>query len=478
MAEDLLVNLALLAESHPDEAVALVEGNRRLSYGEVRDAASRWRSDLSRQGVVPGHRVALVSRNSADFVAAYLGILGTGAVAVPLNPASPEPELARETAAVDPVLVLREDDLAELPAPAGEPAPVVERDLDDPAVLLFTSGTAGFPKPAVLTHGSLLANLRQIQSHPGRRVTAEDVGVALLPFFHVFGLNVVLNLSLMVGGRLVLADGVEAGLDAVAEHAVSLVAGVPALFDAWARLAGPGSDALGTVRMAISGAAPLGPEVAVRFRDSFGIPLWQGYGLTEASPVVTSPLMEAEPVLGSVGIPLPGVEVRLADPSGEPARVGDPGEVWVRGPNVFKGYWQDPEATASVFEDGWLRTGDVAVADGQGSLFLVDRAKDLVIVSGFNVYPQEVESTIATVDGVSEVAVVGASRHGREVVVAYVVAAPEAKLVEGDVIGACRAQLAAYKCPAEVIFVDSLPRSFSGEVLRRELARRASSEAG
>jgi long-chain acyl-CoA synthetase len=246
------------------------------------------------------------------------------------------------------------------------------------------------------------------------------------------------------------------------------------MWAAWAELASADPKAMAGVRLAVSGAAPLPVEVRRAVRERFGIELAEGYGLTEASPAVTSGLGHDAPD-GSIGVPLPGVEIRLIDPSGEDALVGDPGEVWVRGPNVFAGYWDDPEATAAALtEDGWLRTGDVAVVDDDGFLSLVDRAKDVIIVSGFNVYPAEVEGVLVTHPGVEAAAVVGIPHpHSGEAVKAYVVPAPGAHLEEDALVDHVARQLARYKCPTTIDFVDELPYGETGKVLRRALRARS-----
>jgi long-chain acyl-CoA synthetase len=243
------------------------------------------------------------------------------------------------------------------------------------------------------------------------------------------------------------------------------------MYAAWAALHEGGREAMSTVRMAVSGAAPLSPEVAVAFEQRYGVELQEGYGLTEASPVVTSSVVAGRVTGGSVGVPVPGVEVRLVDEDGQDALLGDAGELWVRGPNVFEGYWQDPEATAAALTpDHWLRTGDVAVAGDDGELYLVDRMKDLIIVSGFNVYPQEVEEALLAHPAVAEAAVVGLEHsYSGETVKAYVVLAPGAAATEAELIEHCARRLARYKCPAEISFEPSLPRNLSGKLLRREL---------
>ncbi len=355
---------------------------------------------------------------------------------------------------------------------AGEPAPVVERGDDDLAVLIFTSGTAGAPKAAMLTHGNLLANLQQCQDHPGRAQVADDVAFGVLPFFHIFGLNVVLGLSLTAGATTLAIERFDpqSALDAVTNHGVTVISGAPTMWSAWATLPGAPAEAFARVRLATSGAARLDPDVRSAMRTRFGLELTEGYGLTEAAPVVCSGHGLDAPD-GSIGVPLPGLLVRLVDPDGQDALIGDAGELWVQGPNVFTGYWEDPEATAAALTpDGWLRTGDIAVVDDDGFLFLVDRAKDLIIVSGFNVYPAEVEEVIAAHPAVEQVAVIGVPHpHSGEAVKAYVVVAPGASVEEDDVIAHSEAHLARYKCPQKVMFVDEIPVSATGKVLRKLL---------
>jgi len=485
------VNLAALIDAHPDDAAALRTADGVVTYGQLRQSVAAARGVLAAKGIGPGDRVALVAENDPLFVIGYLATLGLGAVAVPLNPTSPAAELEREVdavgakavvvgsgagrAAVDgllasrPALALVDDLAADAP-----PAPQLDTADDDLAVLIFTAGTAGSPKAAMLSHGNLLSNLRQVQQHPGRAVVPGDVSLGILPLFHIFGLNVVLGLMLMVGGSVALDARFEPRrtLALIRDQRVTLVAGAPPMYNAWANL--PDDDAPGdsfaSVRLATSGAAPLPDEVAAAFTRRFGIPVHQGYGLTEASPVVTSSLIDEPPRPGSIGVPLPGVEVRLIDEEGEDALVGDDGEIWVRGANVFQGYWQDADATAAVLtSDGWLKTGDIGVADDTGHLWIVDRAKDLIIVNGFNVYPVEVEEALLQLPGVTEVAVVGVPAASGEAVKAFVVKKDGAELSEQDVTEFAAGCLARYKTPTQVSFVPQLPHGLAGKLLRREL---------
>jgi long-chain acyl-CoA synthetase len=489
-----LADLLLEPAARTPAAAALIDDRGPTTYAELRDRASRLAGLLVRDGVQPGDRVAIAGLNDDAFVTSYVAVLRSGGVAVPLNPQSTPPELRRELGAIEPRLVLcgpgAADSLTSVADESlvraigsrcedvdrEEPAGTVARDDHDIAVLLFTAGTAGAPKAAMLTHGNLASNIRQVLDHPGLALTADDVTLGALPFFHVFGLNAVLGISLAAGATTVLLDQFDAAgaVRAVRDDRVTVIAGVPAMYHAFLALddTAASSDSFASVRLAVSGAAPLGQEMFDGMRKRFDVVVHEGYGLTEASPIVTtSAIGRREPAPGSIGPPLPGIDVRLVDADGTDVLPGDPGEIWLHGPNVFPGYWRDPEATArALTPDGWLRTGDIAVMDDAGELSLVDRAKDLVIVSGFNVYPAEVEEVLLDHPDVAEAAVVGEPdpRTG-EAVVAFVVAEPGRRPDPDALLAHCTRSLARYKCPARVEVVDALPRSFAGKVLRREL---------
>ena len=497
------MNLASLIEPHPAEAVALISRGEKTTYGQLREQVAGFRGGLVNLGLEPGDRVALLCANNWYFVVAYLAALGAGLVAVPLNPSSPRRELERELAAIGArALVVgpsgREAfasvDRSATPAleyvvgPAGagagesvtfdqllgaEPTPLVDRADDDLAVLMFTSGTAGSPKAAMLTHGNLLANLDQVQASPGRAQEAGDVSFGVIPLFHIFGLNVVLGGALQAGGAVLLIERFDpsSALEAIERHRATLVSGPPTMWSALAHQPDVTADAVASVRLATSGAAKLPDEVAHKVQERLGLRLTEGYGLTETSPVVATANGLPDAPLGSIGRPIHGVEMRLVDLEGDDVLIGDEGEVWVRGPNVFHGYWNDPEATAAALTpDGWLRTGDLAVVNDDGYLFLVDRAKDLIIVSGFNVYPAEVEEVLVEYPAIDAAAVVGVAHpHSGEAVKAFVVVAPGFAVEEDDVIAWCAERLARYKCPSKVMFVDELPQNVAGKVLRRTL---------
>jgi long-chain acyl-CoA synthetase len=494
------VNVARIAEGHDPEAAALISRNRTITYGELVDSADRLRGGLAGLGITDGDRVALICGNGHPFVIAYLACVGLGAAVVPLNPTSPPAELERELAAVGAraVVVDRsaagwrdvdrtglgsiehviavdtdvlDDGVAFDDVLAAAPLPVANVAPDHVAALMFTSGTAGSPKAAMLTHGNLLANVEQAWSTT-RRVGPDDVVYGAVPLFHIFGLNVVLGFSLSVGAAVLLVQRFDpvAALESIRARGVTVIPGAPALWAAFVELEDAPPDAFATVRLALSGAAKLPVPVAERMLERFGVAIAEGYGLTEASPVVTSSA-GLPPRFGSAGKVLAGVELRLVDEDGEDALVGDVGQVWVRGPNVFAGYLDDPEATARVLTpDGWLRTGDIGVCDDDGWLYLVDRAKDLVIVSGFNVYPAEVEEVLAEHPGVAEVGVAGVHHDATgEAVVAFVVREPGSDVDETELGEHARNHLARYKCPSRIVFVDQLPRNPMGKLLRREL---------
>ena len=492
-----------MIDGHPADATALVSRGRTTTYGELRDQAGRLRGGLVRVGLERGDRFAIVCGNNWYFVVSYLAALGAGLVAVPLNPQSPAPELGRQlaevgargvmvgpsgsasVAAIDRAAVPSLDvviaahgveldgalDLDELLA--GEPEPMVERADEDLAVLLFTSGTAGAPKAAMLSHGNLLSNFRQTEQVKDAE-RSDDVILGIVPLYHILGLNGVLGLAFHAGAAVVLVERFDpvSALASITRHGATIVAGPPTMWTAWAMLDDADPEAMRSVRLAISGASKLPTATVDRVLERFGIRIHEGYGLTETAPIVATSIGTDAPI-GSVGSPVPGVQVRVVDTDGDDTLVGDTGEIWVKGPNVFQGYWKDDEATRAVLgADGWLRTGDLGAVDDDGYLHLIDRVKDLVIVSGFNVFPAEVEDELAAHPAVSAVAVVGIPHpHTGEAVKAYIVPVPGAALEEDELIAWCQERIARYKCPSKIEFVDELPSGTVGKVLRRTLPR-------
>lgn len=478
---------------------ALITTAGALTRAELRHRSERWRADLAAAGIGRGDRVVLIAGNGELFVVAYLALLGLGAVTVPLNPQSPPAELRREVDDVVPRAAIVEDAVIAAAGEAGAKAllgpsvPVLDVssfgggdalgaqpvDPDDPAVLLFTSGTAGMPKPAVLTHLNLAAAMASMVSLPVELIGAGHVALAVIPLFHVFGLHTVINLGTRIGATLVIDDflGAEHVADLVSRHGVTLLVGPPALWQVLAAADGLDADAFATVRLAISGAAKLDPGLRARVTERLALTLDEGYGLTETCAVAASSVGIDAPA-GSVGHLMPGIEARLVDPEGQDALVGDAGEVWVRGPMVSPGYFTveadgRQRLVSNRDEEGWLRTGDLAVVDDGGFLSIVDRAKDLVIVSGFNVYPGEVEVVLERSPAVVEAAVVGEPDAATgEALVAHVVLNSGADSVESAteaVLEHCRHHLARYKVPRRIEVHDTLPRGLAGKLRRVEL---------
>ena len=494
------MNLANIINGHPPEQVAIISRNRATTYGTLVDQVAGLRGGLTELGVQQGDRVALIVGNSRFFVVSYLAIVGLGAVAVPLNPSSPAPELTRELVTVGASTVIigpaavnawRSIDRADVPlvqrviATEGHdiddaatltdligsaPLPVVEVADNHLAVLMFTSGTAGSPRAAMLSHGNMVSNIKQVIGTDDS-IHATDIVYAVLPMFHIMGLNVVLGISLAVGATAVLVQRFDptTALETIRDRKVTVVPGAPPMWVDFSMVDAP-ADAFATVRTALTGAAKMPEDAMRRLDERFGVKLAEGYGLTEASPIVTSSGGGARRP-GSVGKVIDGVQMRIVDEFGEDALDGDTGEIWVSGPNVFQGYLDDPESTAKVLTaDGWLRTGDIGTTDSDGFVYLVDRAKDLIIVSGFNVFPAEVEEVLLAHTGVAQVGVIGVAHpHTGEAVKAFIVPERGVHLDEDELIAYCNGELARYKCPTKVLFVDELPRNISGKLLRRSL---------
>jgi len=461
-----------LADAAPGHPVVHDAERGWVTRGELADASARLAGRLDRAGVRAGDRVLCSAATSVSLVEAHLALLRIGAVVVPANTAYQEAELLHVVADSRPVAaIVDRDDAAGWMAQA-ESAPLVlspRVDLpdgppprldvagpSDPAMICYTSGTTGRPKGAVLSHGNVLASAEAVRL--AWRWTELDRLVLALPLFHVHGLGVGLHGTLVAGGSAVLlprfdADGV---LDAVAEHQATMFFGVPTMY---ARLAASERVAgLGALRLCVSGSAPLPPELHARILAGSAQVVLERYGMTETLMLVSNPY-DGERRAGTVGFPLPGVELALHDD----------GEIRVRGPNVFAGYWERPEATAEAFDDGWFRTGDVGrIHDGY--LSIVGRAKELIISGGFNVYPREVEDVLLTHPGVAEVAVIGLpSREWGETVAAFVVPAAGPAPDPAEVIAYTRARLAHFKCPRHVRLVESLPRNALGKILRDQI---------
>jgi len=348
---------------------------------------------------------------------------------------------------------------------------------EDLAVLIYTSGTSGRPRGAMLPHRALLANLEQCSRIEPPVMADDDVVLLVLPLFHIYGLNAALGMVAYHAATGVLVERFDPvdTLAVMQAHRVTNVVGAPPMYVAWSLLPDVG-DAFSHVRLAVSGAAPLPAEALTRFLDATGHHIFEGYGLTETAPVLTSTLMSAVAKPTSIGRPIPGVELRLLDDSGGVSEEDDPGEITARGANLFSGYW--PDGAGGPDAAGWFRTGDVAYADDDGDLRIVDRRRELILVSGFNVYPREVEDVLASHPGIEEAAVIGiAHPYTGESVKAVVVRRPGVQLTAEDIIAFCGLQLAPFKCPTSVEFVAELPRSATGKAAKGRLREAAAGAA-
>jgi long-chain acyl-CoA synthetase len=463
-----LATLLIDSARRSPEAEALRRGGRRVGYAELERASAHVAERLAAEGVGPGDRVALMVPNVPEFVAAYYGILRTGAVAVPLDTELKRDELRsaladagaalliawRELRATAPGWLVAPGSFFEEAAPPAAPAVVVERDTDDTAVILYTSGTSGQPRGAELTHGNLAHNAR---------VTSElfgfgpgDAVLGALPLCHAFGQTCALNAALLAGARVVLVSRPE-WVDGV-----TVLVGVPSMYAALLA----GARKAPAPRLCIAGGAPLAPELIEAWEAATGTRLLEGYGLSETSPVAsfTRPGGPRKP--GSIGTPIDGVGMRLRDVSPEGV-----GEIEIRGPNVMKGYWKRPEETRAVLSaDGWVRTGDLARVDDDGAFWIVGRAKELIIRDGRNVHPREIEDVLHGHPDVLEAAVLGIPEPvvGEEVV-ACVVAAPGATVTEAQLRDYVRERVADFKYPRRVWFAPALPRTRTGKLLKRAI---------
>jgi long-chain acyl-CoA synthetase len=351
----------------------------------------------------------------------------------------------------------------------------------DTAVVLYTSGTTGKPKGAELTHSNMVQNALLAGRLFG--LVPDDVALVALPLFHSFGQSVQMNAGFANRATVVLLPRFDpaAALSEMQREEVTFFAGVPTMY--WGLLSYPDADRFDldriarTLRVAVSGGAPLPLGVLTEFERRFGVPILEGYGLSETSPIATFNRPDRPRRPGSIGLPVWGVEVRVVRPDGAVADAFEPGEILVRGHNVMKGYLDRPEATAEAIDDrGWFRTGDIGTRDADGYFYVVDRQKDMIIRGGFNVYPRELEEVLLTHPEVSLVAVVGVphDRHGEEVK-AFVIRTPGSTLTEAELVAWCRENMAAYKYPRLVEFRDTLPLTATGKILKRELVEQARS---
>ncbi len=484
---NLATTFAAAVAEHPDKT-AVFWGEAEYSYAHFRGQAGWVARRLQRDFAVrPGDRVGLWLTNRPEFISALFGILEAGAVAVPINNFFKAEEVAyilRDSgasalvteAAMGGLLeslraarpgqhVLLVEDIGREDVGALQP---VSRSEADVAMLIYTSGTTGHPKGAMLTHGNLLHNVASCRHV--LEAAQVDRFALVLPMFHSFMVTVCVLLPLFVGGSIVLIKSLhppKSILHEIVRHQATVLPAIPQLFRALAHAPVPPSLSL---RLCLSGAAPLPLEILRQFSARYPVPLIEGYGLSEASPVVSLNPFDGRQKPGSIGLPIQNVELSIRDDAGQELPRGETGEVCVRGGNVMLGYWNNPEESAKVLRHGWLYTGDLGHMDAEGYTYITDRKKDMLLVNGINVYPREIEEVIYEFPGIREAAVVGRPdpRKGEQPV-AFISMIDGERLNEAALLHFLRPKLADYKLPKKVVQLGDLPRNATGKILKTTL---------
>ncbi|HTP23082.1 MAG TPA: long-chain fatty acid--CoA ligase [Solirubrobacteraceae bacterium] len=493
MNENLAHNLTGSAQRYPDSPALRID-EAVISYSELDEATARLAGLLRERGVEPGDRVGIMLPNVPQFAFAYYGVLRAGGVIVPMNILLKQREVefylgdsgakvifawhdfadeAEQGAAAvgTDCIVVEPVSFGRLLAGAEPFEEVVERTADDTAVVLYTSGTTGKPKGAELTHSNLAINADV--SKALFSLDHEDVILGALPLFHAFGQTCGLNAAISAGASLTLIPrfSPEAALAGMQRDRVTVFEGVPTMFTALVNYPERERFDTSTLRVCVSGGAALPVEVLRGFEDAFGCVILEGYGLSETSPVACFNHPDRERKPGSIGTPIEGVEMRLVGDDRQPVASVEFGEIAIRGHNVMKGYWNRPDATADAIDsDGWFYTGDIARIDEDGCYFIVDRKKELIIRGGYNVYPREIEEVLYEHPCVREAAVIGIphAELGEEVGAA-VALKPGADVSESDIRDYVKANVAAYKYPRYVWFVEELPKGATGKILKRAI---------
>jgi long-chain acyl-CoA synthetase len=501
----------------------------KMSYRDLRDAVNRFANALVKLGVKKGDRVAIYLPNCPQFAIAFFGALKAGAVIAPVNPIYTPRELefilkdsgaetivclsqfypklqsVRDKTSLRNVIVTnikeyfptflktlfslamekKEGHRVELAAgdhwfqdmlKGGSTIPPnVDVKPDDDAVLLYTGGTTGLPKAAQLAHRNLVANCVQLTAWIPSAREGKEAWLTALPMFHSYAMTTCLNQGTMLAGTLILIPNprdMDHLLKSIDRHKPTFFPGVPTMYVGINNNPNVGKYDLKSVKACLSGAAGLPVEVQKKFQDLTGARLVEGYGLSEASPVVCANPVFGENRVGSIGLPLPDTDVQLLDveTGSRPVAPGEPGELCVRGPQVMKGYWNKPDETAKTLRDGWLHTGDVAVMDDDGYFKIVDRLKEMIISGGYNIYPREIEEVLYQHPAVLEAAAIGVPDSYRgESAKAFVVLKPGQTATADELIAYCKQHLAPYKVPRAIDFRDALPKTMIGKILRREL---------
>lgn len=491
-----LASIVTESSARVPDNVAVRLGDVELTYAELDERSAHLASLLGARGVGPGDRVGVMLPNVPEFPIAYYGVLRAGAIVVPMNVLLKRREIAFYLEDSGAKLLLAWHGFAEEAGagaaeagaelievePAGfaallaeqEPASgLAETEESDTAVILYTSGTTGKPKGAELTHANLHKNA-DVSCRTTCEIEAGDVVLGSLPLFHSFGQTVSMNASLLAGATLTLVPRFDPGeaLATMQRDGVTHFYGVPTMYGALLHHSGRGDYDTSALRTCITGGASMPVEVLRGFEEAFGAIVLEGYGLSETSPVACSNHPDRERLPGSIGSPIEGVEMKVVDENDEEVPQGEVGEIVIRGHNIMKGYWQRPDATEEAMRGGWFHSGDMARVDEEGRFFIVDRKKDLIIRGGYNVFPREVEEVLYEHPKIREAAVVGLPHPelGEEVGAAVVTMEGE-ELVAEEVSEYVKDNLAAYKYPRVVWFLDELPKGPTGKILKREIER-------
>lgn len=518
---DLLVHAA---ERFPNR-VALEFMGKRIRYNELLAKAYRFANAIKGMGIKPGDRVAIMLPNCPQYVIAYYGTLFACGIVVQTSPLNSEQELRHQMQDSGAVLMVCLDlvypkvkavqadtSLSHvivtgiedgLPFPLNKLYPLLQRNKragkepmmrwrrllqdavseppnfqpehssDRVAVLQYTGGTTGEPKGVMLTHANLMANVKQCQAWMYHVKEGEEIMLTAVPLFHVYGMTVALNYGIYIGAKLVLVPKFDPGqlLKKIHQQEPTLFPGAPTMYIALLNHPKLMNYNLSSITCCISGSAPLPQEVQDRFEQVTGGKIVEGYGLSECSPVTHVNPVWGRRKIGSIGLPWPDTDVRILDDEGQEVSQGTAGELCIKGPQVMLGYWNQQEETEAALQDGWVRTGDIAYMDEEGYFYIVDRKKDVIIAGGFKVYPREVEEVLYEHPDVLEAAVIGIPDDYRgETVKAFLVTKSGSQISEEELDSFCRKRLSAYKVPRLYEFRTTLPKTFVGKILRRNLA--------
>jgi long-chain acyl-CoA synthetase len=494
MSENLATILTETAAQHGDRTAFKLD-DVELSYSVLDNSSARIAALLKSKGLEPGDRVGLMLPNVPYFPAIYYGILRAGGVVVPMNVLlkgrevkfyvedsgasflfawhdfAEAAEKGAEEAGAECILV-KPGDFEKLVLEHEPDAEVADRAADDTAVILYTSGTTGTPKGAELTHSNLRRNCTVATKTLGG-FTPDDVLLGALPLFHSFGQTCTMNCAVLIGACVTMLPRFdpEKALEIIERDRVTVFQGVPTMYNAMLHADKADSVDASCLRICNSGGAAIPVELIRGFEEKFGCDILEGYGLSETSPVASFNHPDKERKPGSIGTPIEGVEMQVWDDDGNEVPQGEVGEIVIRGHNVMKGYWERPDATEeAITDDGWFHTGDMAKMDEDGYFFIVDRKKDLIIRGGYNVYPREIEEVLYEHPAVQEAAVLGVPDESLGEEVGAVVVLRKGESLDADEVKAyVKEQVAAYKYPRKVWFVDELPKGPTGKILKREI---------